>query len=132
MGTFLSLDESQGVLLIRFEGAVNDQVLLERFGRVREWLAGHGYYSSITDFSAVDSFEVTAQGVNRLAADAPLVPDRYRRVVVAPQDEIYGMTRMFEMLGSGTRDRVDVVRTMAEACRQVGVDGLTLRALIEW
>jgi hypothetical protein len=80
----------------------------------------------------VDSFAVTAQGVNRLAADTPLVPDQYRRIVVAPQDEIYGMTRMFEMLGSGTRDRVDVVRTMAEACRQVGVDGLTLRPLMDW
>jgi hypothetical protein len=132
MGTFLSLDDLQGVLLIRFEGAVNDEVLLERFGKVREWMAGHGHYSSITDFSAVDSFEVTAQAVNRLAAESPLVPDCYRRVVVAPQDDVYGMTRMFEMLGSGTRDRVDVVRSMAEACREVGVEGLTLRSVMDW
>ncbi len=132
MGTFLSLDESQGVLFIRFEGVVTDAVLLERYGSVRQWVAGHGFYSSISDFSEVASFQVSSRGVNQLAANAPLVPDDYLRIVVAPQDEAYGMTRMFEMLGSATRNKVDVVRSLAEAYRLAGVERLDLHPILEW
>ena len=132
MGTFLSLDHLQGVLFIRFEGVVTDDVLLERYDIVREWLAGHGSYSSISDFSDAVSFEVTASGGNQLAASSPLVSDEYLRIVVAPQDEIFGMTRMFAILGSATRNKVDVVRTLAEAYRLAGVERLDLHPILEW
>jgi hypothetical protein len=132
MGTFLSLDELQGVLFIRFEGVVTDRVLLERYETVREWIAGHGFYSSISDFRQTDSCEVTAHGVTQLAANAPLVPDDYLRIVVAPQDEVFGMTRMFEMLGSATRNRVHVVRSLAEAYLLAGIERLDLHPILEW
>jgi len=132
MGVFLSFDELHRVLYIRFEGIVTDDVLLSRFDQVRAWIAGNGRFSSITDFTGVDSFRVTASGVSQLAANPPLVPDSFLRIVVAPQDEIFGMTRMFEMLGSATRNRVDVVRTMAEAFQVAGVQSLDLHPVLDW
>ena len=132
MTAFLSLDDVHRILFIRFEGVLTDDVLLLRFQQVREWIAVHGYFSSISDFSEVASFEVTAHGVKELAASAPLVPDGYLRIVVAPQDEAYGMTRMFEMRGSATRDQVHVVRTLAEACQRAGVERLELHPVLEW
>ena len=129
MGVFLSFDELHRVLYIRFEGIVTDDVLLSRFDQVRAWIASNGSCSSITDFTGVDSFQVTASGVNQLASAPPLVPDSFLRIVVAPQDEIFGMTRMFEMLGCATRNRVDVVRTMAEAFQVAGVQALDLHPL---
>jgi hypothetical protein len=132
MGAFLSFDELHRVLYIRFEGIVTDDVLLSRFDRVRAWMAGNGLCSSITDFTGVDSFRVTASGVSQLAANPPLVPDSFLRIVVAPQDEIFGMTRMFEILGSATRNRVDVVRTMAEAFQVAGVQSLDLHHVLDW
>jgi len=132
MGVFLSSDELRRILYLRFEGIVTDEVLLSSFDRVRAWMHSNGPCSSITDFSGVESFQVTASAVNQLAAKRPLVPDGFLRIVVAPQDEIFGMTRMFEMLGSKTRDSVDVVRTVAEAYSLAGVQSLDLRPVVDW
>jgi hypothetical protein len=132
MGVFLSFDEAQQILYIRFEGLVTDSVLLSRYQQVREWIADNGQHSSVTDFSDVTSFEVTSQGVDQLASNSPLVSDDFLRIVVAPQDVIFGMARMFEMLGSSTRDKVYVVRTMAEAYRLLGKQSLDLHPLLEW
>jgi hypothetical protein len=118
------LDKSRRILLIRFAGVVTDDVLLSGFQSAREWIAIHGDTSSITDFSETESFEVTAAAVRQLAEGPPLVPDGYMRIVVAPQDEAFGMARMFEMLGSESRDRVYVVRTRIEAAQIVGVEQL--------
>ena len=132
MGVFLSLDEESRVLYIRFEGIVTDDVLLYRYQQVREWVAVHGYSSSISDFSEVTSFKVTSVGVKQLVAHSPLVPDEFLRVVVAPQDIAFGMTRMFGILGSSTRSRVDAVHTLAEAYRLIGVESLDLSPVMDW
>jgi hypothetical protein len=132
MGVFLSLDDFNRVLFIRFEGVLTDQVLLDRYQQVRAWMENHGSISSITDFSEVTSFDVTAQGVNLLAANSPMVPDGYLRVVVAPQDEAYGMSRMFEMVGSLTRNRVDIVRTMEEAYVLAGIKKPDCCPILNW
>lgn len=132
MGVFLSVDEAHRVLYIRFEGIVTDEVLLCRYEQVREWVAVHGHCSSISDFSDVTSFDVTSVGVRQLAACAPLVPDEFLRVVVAPQDEAFGMTRMFGIVGSETRNRVDVVRTVADANQVIGVESLDFHPIMHW
>jgi hypothetical protein len=132
MGAFLSLDEAHRILTIRFEGIVTDDVLLHRYQQVRQWVAVHGYFPSISDFSDVASFEVTPVGVRELAAQSPLVPDGFLRVVVAPQDEVYGMTRMFEILGSETRNSVYVFHSLAEAYQLMGVESLNPSPIINW
>jgi hypothetical protein len=131
VGVSLGLDKSRRILLIRFTGVVTDDVLLSGFQSVREWIAIHGDTSSITDFSEIESFEVTAAAVRQLAEGPPLVPDGYMRIVVAPQDEAFGMARMFEMLGSESRDRVYVVRTHIEAAQIVGVEQLEFPPALE-
>jgi len=134
MGAFLSIDETRQVLFERFEGVITDEVLLARYLQALEWNAIHQYHVGITDFTPIAGMEVTAKAVRRIASYPPIIPndDRRKVVVVAPQDEAFGMVRMFGMLGSATRDRVDVVRTMAEAYQVVGVESLELRPVVEW
>jgi hypothetical protein len=132
MGVFLSLDESDRIVLVRFEGILTDKVLLERYEQARAWFHIHGDRSAISFFGDVVAFEVTVQGVSQLAASPPLVPNGYLRIVVAPQNEIFGMTRMFGVLGNETRDRVHVVRTMAEACQLVGVESIVFHPVLPW
>jgi hypothetical protein len=132
MGVFLSFDELHQVLYVRFEGVITDDVFLSRYQQVREWVASNGPFSSISDFGGVTSFEVTSHGIDQLALHSPLVPDSFLRIVLAPQDEIFGMARMFGMIGSVTRNKVYVVRTSAEAYRLLGVESLDLRPVAEW
>ena len=121
MTAFLSFDELNRILRIGFDGIVTDDILLKRYEQAREWVAFHGHCSSISDFTDVTSFEVTALAISHLAAGKPLVPDNFLCIVVAPQDEVYGMARMFEVLGSPTRNKVHVVRTLEDAYRLAGV-----------
>ena len=130
MEVLLSFDEAHRILYIRFEGILTDKVLLGGYTRVRQWMNVHGPCSSISDFSDVSSFNVSSQGVRLLAAQPPLVPDGFLRLVVAPLDLMYGMTRMFESFGSETRDKVDIVRSLAEAYQLAGVESLDLQSII--
>lgn len=127
----LSIDELHRVLLIKFEGRLTDEVLLKGYRRAREWMAAHGPVSQLSDFSEVTSVEVASQTVRELAKASPLAPDSFLRIVVAPQSVVFGLTRMFEMLGDRTRDRVHIVRSASEANRLLGVDTLEFRAVLE-
>jgi hypothetical protein len=132
MGVFLSFDARSDVLMIRFEGDVTDEVLMTRFQTVREWFAANGPRSNITDFSAVQGMDVSIQTVSRLSTAAPLVPDGYQRIIVAPQDKAFGMSRMYEMQGSMTRDYVHVVRNLEEAYRLAGVIDPQFSTILDW
>ena len=133
MGTFLSVDASKRVLFVRFEGVVTDELLLQRYQQALQWNAVHRYESAIADCTAIDSTQVSASGISRIADHAPIIPKEIQRtaVLVTPQDAVFGLARMFQMLGSPTRDMVHVVRTMAEAYRLIGVECLDLQTVIE-
>lgn len=134
MGAFLSVDDARRVLYVRFEGILTDEVLLSRYLQVREWNAAHGFLSVIVDFSHISGERVTARAVRNVSELLPRIPSDIQRAVIllAPQDEVYGMVRMFAMLASDIRENVHVVRTLAEAYMLVGVESLELRPLIEW
>jgi hypothetical protein len=127
----LSIDELHNVLLIRFDGRLTDEVLLKGYRIAREWMAVHGPASQLSDFSEVTSVDVASQTVWELAKASPLAPDSFLRIVIAPQSVVFGLTRMFEMLGDRTRDGVHIVATAADANRLLGVDMLEFRAVLE-
>ncbi len=129
MGTSLSIDERTRILLIRFEGVVTDEVLLGGYRRMRLWYAENGYCGNISDFSGVSSFEVTGAAVRGLASNTPLVPGNFVRIICAPQDEVYGMCRMFEMMGSERGNRVDIVRNIEDAYGLAEIDGREFRTI---
>ncbi len=131
MGMFLSFEREHRVLLIRFEGVLTDELLYEGYQEVREWMEVNGHASQLTDFSTVTSFSVTPYGVRRLAEKAPLAPDNFRRMVVAPHPLMYGMTRMFEMIGSDSRGGLQIFASVAEAYASLGFGADNFRPVME-
>lgn len=69
---------------------------------------------SIADFSPVMSADISSDAVRQLAA-APPLPTAAVRILVSPKDSVYGMARMFQILGEQTRPNFHIVRTMDEA-----------------
>jgi len=132
MGASLSIDESKRILLIRFEGVITDKVLLDGYRRMRLWYAANGFCGNISDFSGVSSFEVTGAAVRGLASNTPLVPGNFVRIINAPQDEVYGMSRMFEMMGSERGNRVDIVRNIEDAYGLAGIEGTEFRTIDDY
>ena len=78
--------------------------------------------ASIWDLSGVTSLEVSTDAVATLARSVPALPEPERpRIIVAPSAHVFGLARMFQALGEGTRPRLRVVRTLEEACAMLGV-----------
>lgn len=132
MSVSLFFDERHQVLSARFGGTVTDDILLGSYRRVSSWMDTHGHCSAIADFNDATSFRVTANGIKQLASSSPLAPDSFKRIVVAPQDLVFGMGRMFEILGSNTRKKnVHVVRTAAEAYELLGINSPEFHPVLE-
>jgi hypothetical protein len=115
-------DSTNRILRGRLDGCVTDAVLKEYYRAVARYVAELDPIGGITDFSAVTSFEVSVDTVRDLARSAPAMPDPSRvRVILAPVDSVFGMSRLFQFEGEDTRPQNHVVRTIGQAWAVLGV-----------
>jgi hypothetical protein len=115
-------DPTHAILRCRFDGAVSDQTLREFFPAARQYVAKTAPRAGIVDFSAVTSFEVNADTVRELAKLPPVLPEqRYPCFIVAESPPIFGMMRMFELVGLDARPNLHVVRSLKEVYAILGV-----------
>lgn len=69
----------------------------------------------ILDFCAVTELRVTAADI-RMLAQATLFSDASRRaIVVGGRDDVFGLSRMYEILRDRGPERIEVFRTYPEA-----------------
>jgi hypothetical protein len=125
-------DPAHRILGIRFWDRVTEDDL-SYFYRMSALLVGSlDPASAVIDFSDVTSFDSSAQFMKRLAALPPAMPRAERpRIVVAPQDEVFGLARLFEMAGEATRPNFHVVRSTREAWAILGVEEPRFKAIPE-
>jgi hypothetical protein len=122
MGFVLDLDVRNNILRVTLEGSVADAILLDAYATTARYAESHAPCRGIWEVSEVTEFEVSSDVIRRLAGSSPIIRSGYMRVVVAPQDFLYGMMRMFQILGEGTRPDLHVVRTLDEAYRLLQVE----------
>ncbi len=113
----LAFDKKNNILRGTLEGPLTGAVLLELFAAASKYMASRPPCRAILDLSQVTEFEVAGNAIRQVAAAPPAVPAGYMRVVVVPQTFIYGLVRMFQILGEKTRPELQVVRTLDEAYR---------------
>lgn len=116
MPFYFDFDSVHSILRGQLDGVVTDESLKQYYRLAGEHSARLLPRGGITDFSAVTSFEVSSETIRELAHLAPAMPDPTRpRVVVAPSVLVFGLSRMFQSVGAGTRPKLHVVRTVEEA-----------------
>jgi hypothetical protein len=123
MAFVFDFDPTHQILRSTFSGKVSDEDLLnhQRVGLLLVTSLDPRF--AIIDLSAADPFEVTADGMRALAKLPPAMPKMDRpRVVIAPSDYTFGMARIFEVEGEGTRPSLHVVRSVKEAWAILGVE----------
>ena len=115
-------DRTNRIIRVRFEGRVTDDELMDVY-RLGQKLVGQlDPQAGITDFSDITTVAFTPETIYELAAAKPIMRDPNRLVVfVAPTPHVYGMARMFEILGEATRPNLHVVRTLEEAYKLLKV-----------
>lgn len=124
------LDAIYRVLRFRFSGDVSEQRIGRFYSDASTQIERIHPRAAIFDFTAVTSFNVSSASVRSLAEASPLIPDvACPRVVVAPAQHIFAMSRMFQIWGEGSRPSFTVVHSMEEALAVIGLDSADFRPL---
>ena len=127
MSIVVEFDAKNNILRGTVHGPMTGAILLDFYAAATEYMASHPPCRGILDFSKVTEFEVSAHAIRQVAAAPPAFPTGYMRVIVVPIDFIFGLARMFQMLGEKTRPDLHVVRTLDEAYRLLQIESPEFR-----
>jgi len=120
MGFRFEFDRANKILRLRVEDRVTDESLAECYGAARKYASATDASAGIWDFSSVTEFAVSTDLVCQLADQEPVLEPTRPRCIVAPTPIVFGMARMFQILGEPTRPLLKVVHTMDEALPALG------------
>ncbi len=122
MNFVVDFDAKNNILRCTLEGRMTGVILLDLYARAVKYMESHPPCRGILDFSGVTDFEVSSEAIRQVATAPPALPAGYMRVLVIPQIFIYGLARMFQILGEKNRPELQVVRTLDEAYLLLGVE----------
>ena len=106
-------------MLVRVAGKLTDESLATLYLTSQAYSAAS---FSIVDFSAVTDFAVSCDFIKRLADRKAAMADTGSLFfIVAPQPYVYGLCRMFQILGEGTSPLLQIVHTLDEAFVAMGI-----------
>ena len=109
-------EPGSGVLLCRIEGHIDDRAITEWYKAIGKHVERTKARAGIVDLGGVTAWEVSANTIREIAAMPPALPNKtLPRIIVADCPVVYGMMRMFQMLGEETRPELKIVRTMDDA-----------------
>jgi hypothetical protein len=121
-GFILEFDAKNNVLRVTLEGHLTDAILLDAYATTARCAASRPGCRGITDVTQVTKFDVSSNALRQLAETPPAIPSEQMRIFVAPTTFVYGMARMFQMLGERTRPNLHIARTLDEAYRLLQVE----------
>jgi predicted phosphodiesterase len=115
MSFALFFDSKYRVLLVKFGRALTRQALEAMVQAAREFAAVHGNCDGIVDFSAVEKLDVDVSYL-RAYGGSPRVMAGARRVLVAPDDEMFGIARLYGLHQSTSQgEEPMIVRSLQAA-----------------
>ncbi|MGA2102366.1 MAG: hypothetical protein ABSG34_14755 [Candidatus Sulfotelmatobacter sp.] len=123
MGYRFEFDAVNKILLLRVDGRVTDELLVECYEAIRIRSIATDARAGIFDFTSATDFPVSTEFIRRLAKQEPAMPEATvrPRVLVAPQIHAYGLVRMFQIMGEDSRPLLQVARTLDDAFAALGV-----------
>jgi hypothetical protein len=115
-------DPVNKIMAIRFKGRVTNESLESSYRAAQKFATLTDASASIMDCSLVTEFDVSTELIRQLANQEPVLSDPKRpRFIVASKTLVFGLARMFQIMGEHSRPHLRVVRTMDEALEALGV-----------
>jgi hypothetical protein len=123
MGLRAEFDPANKILLLQFEGQLTDESVSEFYLAIRKYWTTADASRGIVDFSCVTEFALSTNLIRQMAKQEPCMPDAMNRprVIVAPEPHVFGLARMYQIMGESTRPLLKVVHTLDEALAELGV-----------
>jgi hypothetical protein len=113
-------DHGHKVLLVRFGRALTKDGLDSLVAAARDFAASWGSCSGIIDFSAVEQVDLDVPYLRSFGASVRVMRGA-QRILVAPQDHVFGVLRMYGLHQASLGDEPMVVRTLQEAFDLLGL-----------
>lgn len=115
-------DAAHGILRLRYIGKISDELIKQAYKATPEAVLKTNPRGMIVDLTEVTQFDVSTQTIHELADYQPTVKDpSVPRIIVAPTPYLFGMSRMFQILGEHTRPMLQVMSSADEAYAQLEV-----------
>jgi hypothetical protein len=123
MGFVMDFDAKNNILRGTLEGPLTGAILLDSYEAATRYTASHPPCRGLWDFSKVTAnADISTDIIRQVVGKSPIIPSGYMRVVVAPQDFLFGMMRMLQILSEEARPELHVVRTLDEAYRLLRIE----------
>jgi hypothetical protein len=114
-------DFKHKILLVISEGAITDADVQTVKRAVAEHANRLHPAAVIADLSLVSKFDVSAEVLRSAARQPSPHVDAIPSFIVAPQEYLFGMARMYEQVGSGKRPNLKAFHTRHEALAALGI-----------
>lgn len=116
-------DHVNKILLMRYEGRITEESLTAVYKAIRKYSIATDARAGIFDCSSITEFAVSSEFIRYLASLGPAMPDATRRprFWVVPQTALFGLGRMYELLGQRRNPLLQIVHTLDEALAELGV-----------
>ena len=114
-------DHDHRILVGVLEGDLQDADLLAFDDGFRKYITKFSPSGGITDFSGITAFSASGEVVRAIAQTPPSYKVPIPWFLVAPRDVHYGMARMYQIIASDTRPKLQVVRSREAAFAALGV-----------
>lgn len=121
MPYLFEFEPALSILRCTMSGRVTDQELLACRKLAAQYVQQIDPAIAILDLTSVSSIEVSPATVQGLARLDPAFPPARPKFIVAPADHLYGLSRMYQLIGEQIRPRLQVVRSLAEAYAALGI-----------
>ena len=118
---YFEYDAEHRVLAVRVTGAFTDAVMQACYQAMAGQVGRREVRAAFLDLSAAGSVDVSADAVRGMSKLAPLFPDPLPKYIVAAEDHIFGMARMFQITSRG-RDTLQIVRSRQDVYASLGLD----------
>ena len=115
------IDPARGVVFTTFQGVVTKEDALALFESLRGDPAFQPGFKQLVDTRGTTRHDMTAADM-RMVALCSAFDEKACRAIVAAQDIIFGMYRMYETIRDGKSGQVRVYRNMEDALHWLELD----------
>jgi hypothetical protein len=115
MSAQFELIKSQRLVILTLEGSVNLAELESTGVLILAHPDFEPNFSQIIDCTRLGGVNFSVDTIRRISRDEKTFSPTAMRIIVAPQDHIYGLARMAQVFAERTIPNMVVVRTMDEA-----------------
>jgi hypothetical protein len=113
-------DSEHKILRLVLEGEIAGEEFVRLSAEIRAQAERLRPLAGITDGGGITSFNVSSQILRSAALEGSPYPSPTLRYIVASSDYLFGLARMYELIGNHSDERLQVVHKMEEALAELG------------